>query len=162
MAEKNYDSTQHVITGDKLMIYVETKAAIAEPSTPAEYLPIAFGTSCSIEISGDTIDTSNKMSGAWKEYLLGQSSYTVSCESLYSKKEGHLSFKMLKDLMVKRMPITFFLSEPADQVDYEKGADLVTGQAIITALSMTANNGEICTCSITLQGTGALEDADTE
>lgn len=159
MAEKNYDSTRDVITGDKLMIYVETRAAEEEPSTPAEYLPIAFGTSCSVEISGDTIDTSNKMSGAWKEYLLGQSSYTVSCEALYSKKEGHLSFKMLKDLMVKRTPITFFLSEPEDETNYEKGTDMVTGRAIITALTLTANNGEICTSSITLQGTGALEDA---
>lgn len=63
MAEKRYDSSKDMITGDKLMLFVQTEAAGAEGTPPATVLPIAFGTSCSIEISTDTIDTSSKMSG---------------------------------------------------------------------------------------------------
>lgn len=42
--------------------------------------------------------------------------------------------------------------------DFPQGDSLVKGEAIITALSMTADNGSICTSSITLQGTGELAD----
>lgn len=55
-----------MVVGDKLMLFVETG-----DSEPKKTIPIAFGTSCSIDMSADTIDTSNKMSGNWKEYLTG-------------------------------------------------------------------------------------------
>ena len=154
MAEKRYDSSKDMITGDKLMLFVQTEAAGAE-GTP----PIAFGTSCSIEISTDTIDTSSKMSGNWKEFLVGQLGYTVSSESLLSLKTGHCSFNTLKRLMKERMPIPFVLAKTAEsEGDFPQGDSLVKGEAIITALSMTADNGSICTSSITLQGTGELAD----
>lgn len=159
MAEKKYDSSKDMITGDKLMLFVQTEAAGKEDAPLAVVLPIAFGTSCSIEISTDTIDTSSKMSGNWKEFLVGQLGYTVSSESLLSLKTGHCSFNTLKRLMKERMPIPFVLAKTAEsEGDFPQGDSLVKGEAIITALSMTADNGSICTSSITLQGTGELAD----
>ncbi len=162
MAEKVYDGSRDMITGDKLMLFVQTQAAGAEGTPPAKILPIAFGTSCGIEISTDTIDTSSKMSGNWKEYLVGQLGYTVSSESLISFKSGHCSFNTLKKLMSDRVPIPFLLAKATagDNNDFTQGDDLVKGSAIITALSMTADNGAICTSSVTLQGTGPLEDGE--
>lgn len=155
MAEKKYDSSKDMIVGDKLMLFVEVTK---EPSTK-EIVPIAFGTSCGIDISADTIDTSNKMSGNWKEYLTGQLGYTVSSESMLSLKSGHMSFVMLKELMKKRTPIPFVIAKTEEtDGDYPKGEEYVKGNAIITALSMKADNGAICTSSVTLQGTGPLED----
>ena len=159
MAAQTYDAKVDAVLGDKLMLFLETTPAGEEGEPPAEYTPVAFGTTCSIDISGDTIETSSKMSGAWKEFLVGQSGYTVSCESLLSKKEGHVSFTSLKKMMTDRKPIAFVLGSPADDENFTKEQEFVKGYAIITALNMTANNGEICTCSVTLQGTGALEDA---
>ena len=158
MTEKiKYDSSNDMIVGDKLMIFIETKAA--EGSNPAEVMPIAFGTSCGIDISADTIDTSSKMSGNWKESLVGQLSYTVSCESMLSLKTGHASFVMLKKLMASRKPIPFVLAKTEETAgDFPKGEEYVKGKAIITSLSLKADNGAICTSSISLQGTGALED----
>lgn len=159
MAEKKYDSSKDMITGDKLMLFVQTEAAGEEGTPPATILPIAFGTSCSIEISADTIDTSNKMSGNWKEYLVGQLGYTVSSESMLSLKTGHCSFTTLKKLMKDRTPIPFVMAKTEEaEGDFPQGDSLVKGLAVITALSMTADNGSICTSSITLQGTGELED----
>ena len=160
MAEKVYDGSRDMITGDKLMLFVQTEAAGAEGTPPATILPIAFGTSCGIEISADTIDTSSKMSGDWKEFLVGQLGYTVSSESMISFKTGHLSFNTLKKLMSDRVPIPFVMAKATktEDNDFTQGEDLVKGSAIITALSMTADNGAICTSSITLQGTGPLED----
>ena len=155
MAEKKYDSSKDMIVGDKLMLFVEVTK---EPSTK-EIVPIAFGTSCGIDISADTIDTSNKMSGNWKEYLTGQLGYTVSSESMLSLKSGHMSFVTLKELMKKRTPIPFGIAKTEEaEGDFPKGEEYVKGNAIITALSMKADNGAICTSSVTLQGTGPLED----
>lgn len=160
MAEKKYDSSKDMIVGDKLMLFVETKAASGDTTVTT---PIAFGTSCGIDISADTIDTSNKMSGNWKEYLTGQLGYTVSSESMLSLKTGHLSFVTLKELMKARTPIPFVIAKTEEtDGDYPKGEEYVKGKAIITALSMKADNGAICTSSVTLQGTGPLEDGTAQ
>jgi len=154
MAEKKYDSSKDMVVGDKLMLFVEVTKELQK-----EVVPIAFGTSCGIDISADTIDTSNKMSGNWKEYLTGQLGYTVSSESILSLKTGHLSFVTLKELMKKRTPIPFVIAKTEEsEGDFPKGEEYVKGNAIITALSMKADNGAICTSSVTLQGTGPLED----
>lgn len=154
MAEKKYDSSKDMVVGDKLMLFVEVTK-----ESQKEVVPIAFGTSCGIDISADTIDTSNKMSGNWKEYLTGQLGYTVSSESMLSLKTGHLSFVTLKELMKKRTPIPFVIAKTEESGgDFPKGEEYVKGNAIITALSMKADNGAICTSSVTLQGTGPLED----
>ncbi len=149
---KKYDSVRDAITGDKLMMFA---------ANGADVLPVAFGTSCNIDMSADTVDTSNKMSGNWKEYLTGQLGWTVSCDSLLSMTVGHLSFNTLKKLMADRTPIEVVIAKAVADVaagDFTKGDEYVKGNAIITSLSMTASNGEICTSSVTLQGTGELQD----
>lgn len=150
MAEKKYDSSKDLIVGDKLMLFVTEES---------ELKPIAFGTSCGVSISADTIDTSNKMSGNWKESLVGQLSYTVSSESLLSLKKGHLSFTTLKKLMAARTPISFVLAKTTEtDGDFPKGEEYAKGSAIITSLEAKFDNGAICTSSVSLQGTGPLED----
>lgn len=106
---KKYDSSSDMIVGDRLMVYIESTPA--EGENPAVMTPIAFGTSCGIDISADTIDASNKMSGNWKDFLVGQLGYTVSCESMLSLKTGHASFTTLKKMMVERKPIPFVLAK---------------------------------------------------
>ena len=61
--------------------------------------------------------------------------------------------------MKKRTPIPFVIAKTEEsEGDFPKGEEYVKGNAIITALSMKADNGAICTSSVTLQGTGPLED----
>lgn len=144
-----FNSTTETIVGDKLMLFIKVGNS---------YTPIAFGTSCGIDISADTIDTSNKMSGNWKEFLTGQLGYTVSSESLMSATEGHLSFTKLKELMANRTPIAFAISKTAGSPGFGESEQVLKGEAIITALNIAAQNATITTCSCTLQGTGALED----
>ncbi len=151
MSNTTYDASTDGITGEVLMIFVNG-------------LPIAFGTSCGLDLSADSIDTANKMSGNWKESLAGQLGYSISSDSLLSKKAGHMSFKTLKSLMVERKPIEFTLGEALKEEDnsFTKGAEWYKGKAFITALSMKADNGAVCTSSITLTGSAALEDGGAE
>ena len=133
--------------------------------------PLAFGKSCSLEISADTLDTSNKMSADWMEYLVGKLSFTLSSNTLLtysdtSAESGEpelakvAKFGDLLATMVKRNPIDFAMSKiKKDETsgDYSSEFDFVTGKAVITQLSISADDGQIATCSVNLQGTGKLE-----
>lgn len=146
------------IYGDKLMLYYDGK-------------PIALGTSCSIEISADTIDTTTKMSGDYKEFLTGQLSFTINSESLltYSTTatdvadlSKYSTFKDLVKLMQDRDPVEFKIAtaKGSDQ-DYAADVDFISGKAIITGCSANAQTGQLTTCTISMQGTGALTVSDT-
>jgi predicted secreted protein len=141
------------IYGDKLMLYYDGK-------------PIALGQTCSLEISADTIDTTTKMSGNYKEFLTGQLSFTISSESLltYSSTASgvadltkYSTFKDLVKLMTDRDPVEFKIAtaKGADQ-DYAADVDFISGMAIITQCSASAQTGQLTTCSIQMQGTGEL------
>ena len=153
-----------VIHGDKLHLYYNDE-------------PIAFGTSCSIDISAETVDTSNKMSGNWKEFMTGQLSYTISSESLMTytiakdvpegsgEEKGDLSglatYTDLLEAMLTRAPIKFEMgTAKSAEEDYGIDAKFLSGSAVITSLNMTAQSGQICTCSVSLQGSGKLTPLD--
>lgn len=137
----------------------------------ADNKPLAFGKSCSLEITAETLDTSNKMLGNWKESLVGKLSFSLNSDALltYSKNaevpglDNVSKFGDLMSAMVARNPINFTLSEinkeagdTGAETTFEKGKDFVSGKVVITQLSVTADDGQIATCSVQLQGTGAL------
>ena len=148
---------QTTIYGDKLMLY-------AGEGTSA--LPIALGQSCSLEISAETIDTTTKMSGNYKEFLTGQLSFTISSESLltYSSTNASVAdlakyktFKDLVKLMTDREPISFKIATSKGEAnDFAPDVDFISGKAIITQCSANAQTGQLTTCSIQMQGTGEL------
>ena len=149
-----YNQKTDLIKGEALMVYVgET---VGEVTT---YSPIAYASTHTLSINGDTIDTSSKFSGAWKEFLVGQLNWQLTSESLVSKTSGHMSFNTLKELMAKREPILIKIGSPVvDDAEFalDESAETASGSAVITSLEKTATSGELCTSSITLQGTGAL------
>lgn len=132
--------------------------------------PLAFGKSCSLEITAETLDTSNKMSGDWKEFLVSKLSFTVSSDALLTYSDTTAvpdladvaKFGDLLTTWVKRNPIAFSLSKitKVEGGGFSKDFDLVTGRVIITNLSIQADDGQIATCSIQLQGTGELSIGD--
>lgn len=150
MSTITYDSGVDTLYGDKLMLYIEQDGQL---------LPIAFGTSCNIDITADTLDSTNKMSGDWKEALVGQLGWSVSSESLLSVKTGHLSFATLKNIFKARKPIVVVIGQSQSAEEgFAVSDELVRGNAVITSLSLTAQSGQFCTCSVQLQGHGALDE----
>ena len=147
-----YDESTDLTRGEDMMLYVD------DGTTKH---PIAFATSNSISITADTIDTSNKMSGAWKAYITGQSGWTVSTEALVSKVEGHYSYQKLKELMIAREAIEVvfgYVDTSSDEFALDATKPSSKGKAFITSLDLNTERGGICTSSTTLQGTGALTD----
>ena len=133
-----------------LMLYV---------TSDSELLPVAYATSHSLSVNGETIDTSSKMSGAWQDFLIGQLNWQLTSDSLVSKTAGHMSFNTLFDLMVARegIPITVGTPLNTETFELDTAKPILEGEAAITSLEQTASNGEVCTSSATLQGLGELK-----
>ncbi len=129
--------------------------------------PLAFGKGCQLEVSAETLDTSNKMSGDWMEYLVGKLSFTLSSNALLTYSDtaevpelaNVAKFGDLLSTFVKRNPISFSLSKitRVEGGTFSKDFDLVSGKVVITQLTADAPDGQITTCSVNLQGTGELK-----
>ena len=146
-----YDSNS-VILGSELFLYIENETS--------GWTPVAYSTSTSLSINGDTIDTSNKMDGVWQSAKQGKLSWTVSSENLMSDANG-TGFDYFYDKMTKRVPfkIVFGRATDADGDDYDLNTakTYYTGRAYMTSCQLTAENGSAASMSVELTGNGALE-----
>ena len=146
-----------IIKGQNLMCFVGGKS-------------IAFATSHSLEVSGETTDTSTKDNGGgeWATSEMGLLSWTCSSENLVGDPKSGLGYDDLFELMIKKEPIDLVFSlkskESAKGEYYEVPADGWTaktnnghtGKAFITSLSLNAPNGDNSTMSVQFTGCGAL------
>lgn len=150
MADKKLDSSKDIFRGE-LMLFIGED-------------PVAFGSSAGLDISTEELDISNKMMGDWAGSLAGKKSFTISSESLLTRKEGALSFDTLLAKQIAGDPLDFFFgsAEAADQDNFggtfEKDDKQVnyTGKVIITSLSIKSDNGQIVSVSASFKGVGAL------
>jgi len=129
---------------------------------------VAYATSCSLEISMDEIDQTNKDSGGWKQIIGGTRSWSVSCEALYqneditspaAKNTFQDFWKYLGDSTDGRTKVYVELSVAGasssdNNVHY-------SGMALITSLSVNGGTEDQSTYSVTLTGAGALNQTDT-
>lgn len=145
------------IKGSDLMLFVGGKS-------------IAYATSHTLEISGETVDTSNKDegSGGWASNEAGTLSWTASSENLYSVDGAGDNYEDLFDLMVAKQPIECIFCKKSQASDTDVPTDGWTagtasasspqykGNGVITSLSLNAPNGEYSTYSLTITGVGKL------
>lgn len=128
--------------------------------------PFAYSTECNLNLSADTISTSNKMSGVWASALPGQISWEVSTSALYSTSADN-SYKSMYDAMAARTPylIRFGRVQNYNSIsDYtvasnyvlDASAGFYEGYAYLTSLELNASNGEVASYSATLTGNGQL------
>lgn len=153
----SYNQNEDLQLGEGLMIYI-----VGGTSEDPTYSPIAYATSHTLSVNGETIDTSSKMSGNWQDFLVGQLNWQITSESLISKTEGHMSYNSLLALMVQRKGIKVVIGTPTDATDFvlDPSKPKVEGEAVITSLEQTAAKGEVCTSSLTLQGKGKLNTGE--
>ena len=110
--------------------------------------PIAFASSCGLDVSTEEIDISNKMMGDWAGSLPGKKSFTLSSESLLTRKEGAMSFDTLLSKQITGEVLDFFLGSPASADKDNFGGTFTkdtkqknyTGKVIITSLSIKSDN----------------------
>lgn len=122
---------------------------------------IAFGTSCEIDISADTIETSSPISGAWKTYKKRKKGWKLSTAHLKGnvKKTPDL-FELLENDEPVQVCFSTVEAHPGiiKHTEYKQdGRYMLTGEALVVRLTETARKGDMVTMSAELQGTGKLE-----
>lgn len=157
MADKiDYDSSKDLFKGELFLFIGET--------------PIAFASSCSLDITTEERDISNKMCGDWAASLPGKKSFTLSCESLLTRKEGAVSFDTLLESQIADKALEFYFGEATVEGKTNTGGTFTkdtakrnyTGTVIITSLSLKSENGQIASCSASFKGVGALVPASLQ
>ena len=118
---------------------------------------IASSTSCSLEVSMDEIDQTNKDSQGWKSIIGGTRSWSVSADALYQNEEPtDAGFKDLWSYMDGRTKIYVELtvtgaSAGDSNVYYE-------GSGYITSLSVNGGTEDQSAFSVTITGSGELDE----
>lgn len=154
------------LNGSDLMLFVEKDS---------KKQSIAYATNHTLEINADTKDISTKDNGngIWQNAEVGMMSWSTSSENLCCLNDPHgLGYNDLVELMLKRQPIEVCfalqssITDYTDKIDKEfevpstgwshDASNNYHGKAIITSLSLTAQNGEKANYTVQLQGAGAL------
>lgn len=150
MATTTYDVNTQLVLGEEMYLYVTSGNT-----------PVAFATSCSVQIDGETIDTSNKMSGRWNSNLAGKNGYTISADALYTQETGLYSFDSLMEKMIAGGKLEWAIGKAKDYKagDYELDTTkpYYAGVGFVTSLSLNAGNNEVASSSITITGSGAID-----
>lgn len=150
MAATTYDVNTQLVLGEEMYLYVTSANT-----------PIAFATTCSVQIDGETIDTSNKMSGRWNSNLAGKNGYTISSDALFTQATGLYSFDSLMTKMIEGGKLEWTIGKAKDYVngdyDLDETKPHYKGIGFVTSLSLNAGNNEVANCSITITGSGAIE-----
>ena len=122
---------------------------------------IAFATSCEIDVSADTIETSSPDTGRWKTYKKRKKGWRISTAHLKGnvKKTPDL-FELLESDDPIQVCLTTVEAHPniIKHTEYKQsGHYQLTGSALVVRLTETARKGDMVTMSAELQGTGKLE-----
>ena len=138
-----------IIKGDELMLFKNDKS-------------LAFATAHTLTISGSTIDISSKDHGYWGASEIGNITWEITSENLYTDAD----YDALFSAMINKEKVTVKFGHASDydanglgSLSYWSPAStgLYTGEAFITSLTANANTGENATFSVTLSGAGALK-----
>lgn len=141
-------ATKYIKGGD-LMLFEKSGAT---------YTAFAFAKSHSLQIDADSLEVSSKDSGKWKEFLTTKLSWTINAEHLYTESD----YDSMMQKLIAREPIEVLFAIATNANDEEKPSEGWKagagwkGSAVITSISVNANDGEIASYSITLQGASAL------
>lgn len=136
-----------IIKGDELMLFKGNKS-------------LAYATSHTLTITGNTIDISSKDHGYWGASEIGNITWEITTENLYTDSE----YDALFDAMVAKTPITVMFGKASNydinglgnKTSWAPGTSYKTGSAVITSLVANANTGENATFSATFTGVGAI------
>ena len=150
--------------GNELFVY--TRDVSTDGVTPignvADSSVFAYSTECTLSISADQIDTSNKQSGVWASALPGQLSWSISTSALYTNENNYSTlfskFERRDPLYVEFGEITALGdSSTAMNTSIDASAGYYAGVAYITSLELNAGNNEVASFSVEFTGEGKLE-----
>lgn len=155
------------INGSDLMVFVTVGGKLKS---------IAYATNHQFQMQMNTKDTSTKDdgNGLWQNFEAGLMSWSLQSDNLMSDAaENGASVNDLFDLMLTRTPVEVAFALQVNNIDYSKKLDeefvapaggwtpdpanQYHGKAIITSLTVNAQNGEKANSTVTLTGCGNVQ-----
>ena len=126
-----------------------------------EYIPAAYATGFNLDIQAETIGTSSPLTGRWSTLIKRKLSWSGSCSHLVSDiiQEADIYSMLTSTTPVKLCFAT--VKEHKDVTLEPEGYEIDDkvkwiGEAHITSMSISSNNGEHVTMSCQFVGTGEL------
>lgn len=122
---------------------------------------IAYATTCEIDISADTIETSSPDTGRWKTYKKRKKGWRISTAHLMAnvRKTPDLFLLLDRDEPM-RVCLTAVEAHPdiIKHTEYKQsGHYQLTGSALVVRHTVTARKGDMVAVSAELLGNGGLE-----
>tara|TARA_R100000231_G_scaffold139076_1_gene119135 strand:- start:1427 stop:1846 length:420 start_codon:yes stop_codon:yes gene_type:complete len=114
---------------------------------------IAFSTSCSINISQETMNVTTANTGDWNSRTVSRRDWEISCSALMSFDSSVTNkkfFEMYSDYISAQSIVTIKFKTNVS------GDKFFTGDAILTELSLDAPNEETATFSASFVAAGPL------
>lgn len=136
-------ATTGLVNGTLIALYKDVSGTLTK---------IANLTSTDFELTKDTIDATNKDGSNYKEFLVGLSNWTMSCEGIFEEDSSTTNFspKDLLDDMIAGDAITVVMTSNST------GDLKLEGSAVMTSFAWNAPVNDVATFSCNLQGSGAL------
>jgi len=114
---------------------------------------IANATSNDFSISKDMIETTNKDSAGWKEFIAGEAGYTMSIEGMFEEDASVGALISWKEIIADLTAGTIVTIVMTSNIT---GDLKLSGSALFSELNLTAPHNDVATFTASIQGTGAL------
>lgn len=156
----------NILKGENLHIFVVEGELNGTAST--NLVPLALANSCSLNINVDSFDVTTKDSGSWKASLPGMKSWDMSSSNLYCPDYDKLVAVMLNRTKIHMYWCASANTEANNEVTHTPDLNAsgseqkyYVGEAYISSISASANNGEASNYDVSFTGTGALSASNT-
>lgn len=116
-----------------------------------ELIEVAGQQGMTVNLSADTIDTTDKTSGGWKTAMAGLREWSIDQDVFYTV--GDASNKLLLDAYLNREPVVVDILAGKEDED---GSIHFTGEAYITSFPFDFSLDNAASVSISLSGASAL------
>jgi predicted secreted protein len=138
-------ATTGITNGTLIAIYKEVSGSPVK---------IANATSNDFDITKDMIETTNKDSAGWKEFIVGEGGFTMNVDGMFEEDgsvgSGGLSWKDIITDLLAGTTVTIVMTSNVS------GDIKLSGSAFFSNLTLSAPNNDVTTFSASIQGTGAL------
>ncbi|MEK6479606.1 phage tail tube protein [Catalinimonas sp. 4WD22] len=125
------------IEGIKVLVYVDDN-------------PVAESLSATLNLSTNTIDTTTKSSGGWRELILSTRQWSISDNGLKEYGDASGNTATLESAWLNRTLVDLkFATSITGDTGYQ-------GEGYITSFDLVADNGAAATYSCTIEGTGSI------
>lgn len=126
-----------------------------------EWKTLAYGTTCEIDITADTMTVGSPYTGRWEKKKKRRKSWRVSCGHLLSDAVQDINFFNLltgDDPVLVNVASVLPHTTPIFPSEYTLDRRIsIKGYALVTRVTITGRRGDFCTLSMELSGSGELK-----